>query len=226
MSIAQCSICSNYDKNIAVICEMRCLICARCQGNQVIQQLLVDKVTLTEAFCPLCSKTMSRTMAAWCRKLEDNLQSQAGTDITDGARVVSNLDCVPSTYSTFLRKFVLLYGDLGGVKDIRSEEDEMVDTKEQKNYSSEIVYKPPSVSREMAQEFACDCFCAQWQVILKAGDESMASILTKLCSKRKVTQRANDFRAKGIMDYFGTPHESLDKAPIMVLLGGLRGFYP
>ena len=40
----------------------------------------------------------------------------------------------------------------------------------------------------------------------------MASILTKLCSKRKVTQRANDFRAKGIMDYFGTPHESLDKS--------------
>ena len=132
MSIAQCSICSNYDKNIAVICEMRCLICARCQGNQVIQQLLVDKVTLTEAFCPLCSKTMSRTMAAWCRKIDDNLQSQAGTDITDGARVVSNLDCVPSTYSKFLRKFVLLYGDLGGVKDIRSEEDEMVDTRSRK----------------------------------------------------------------------------------------------
>ena len=195
MSIAQCSICSHYDKNIAGICEMRCLICARCQGNQVIQQLLVDKVTPTEAFCPLCEKTMSRTMASWCRKLEDNLQAQAGTEITDGARVVSNLDSVPSTYSTFLRKFKMLYGDLGGVKDIRVGEEEVIDKKEQKLYSSDIVYKPPNVNREMAQEFACDCFCAQWSIVLKAGDESMASILTKLCSK-KVTQRANDFRQR------------------------------
>ncbi len=226
MSIAQCSICSHYDKNIAVICEMRCLICARCQGNQVIQQLLVDKVKPTEAICPLCEKTMSRTMAKWCRKLEDNLQAHAGVDITDGARVVGNLDCVPSTYSTFLRKFTLLYGDLGGVKDIRSGEEELVDTKEQKLYVSDIVYKPPIVSRDVAQEFACDCFCAQWQIVLKAGDESMASILKKLCSKKKMTHRANDFRAKGIMDYFGTPHETLGKAPILVLLGRITGLLP
>ena len=43
MSLAKCNVCSRYDRNISVVCESRCLICSRCQGNPVIKTLFVDK---------------------------------------------------------------------------------------------------------------------------------------------------------------------------------------
>lgn len=230
MSLAQCNVCSHYDNNIAVICERRCLICFRCQSNQVIQQLLIDSLHHIEgeALCPLCEKPMSRTMAGWCRGIDKAGQTSEGVEVVDGARVVANLNHVPSPYSSFLRRFKLTYGDLGGVADVRpGNADDEQEVKEKKPaFTTEITYFPPKFSLAMALEFAAECFCAEWATILKAGDESMASALQKQCSKKKVTQRANDFKAKGILDYFGGPDPTLETSPMMILFGRIAGILP
>lgn len=229
MSLAQCNVCSHYDNNIAVICERRCLICFRCQSNQVIQQLLVDSLHhgSGEALCPLCEKPMSRTMAGWCRSVDKMEQAQGGVEVLDGARVVSNLNHIPSPYSSFLRRFKITYGDLGGVADVRPGNDNEPEVKKEKpSYSTEITYYPPKFSVVTALEFASECFCSEWATILKAGDESMCSALQKQCSKKKMTQRANDFKAKGILDYFGAPDATLETSPILILFGRITGILP
>ena len=196
----------------------------------MIQQLLVDSLHHVdgEALCPLCEKPMSRTMVGWCRSVDKVEQANEGVEVADGARVVSNLDHVPSPYSSFLRRFKITYGDLGGVADVRpGNTDDEQETKDRKPiFTTEITYYPPKFSLVMALEFASECFCAEWATILKAGDESMASALQKQCSKKKVTQRANDFKAKGILDYFGGPDPTLETSPMLILFGRITGILP
>jgi hypothetical protein len=167
-------------------------------------------------------------MASWCKSIDkSDPEGGAATEVMDGARAVTNLDHVPSPWSSFLRRFKIAYGDLGGISDIRANtEEEEPEKKEKHNFSTEITYLPPKFSPIMALEFVSECFCFAWSTILKAGDDSMVNVLQKLCSKKKVTQRANDFKAKGILDYFGTPDPSLEVTPMLALFGRITGLTP
>ena len=117
MSLAKCSVCSRYDRNINVICESRCLICGRCQGNPVIKKLFTDRAE--DCQCPLCDAVMSRSMVSWCNSKDVAAPSSSSMNIsTMGlSRVTNDLDCMRNPLTTFLKKFTRTYGELGGVSD-------------------------------------------------------------------------------------------------------------
>jgi len=121
MSLAKCNICSRYDRNINVICEKRCLICARCQGNPVIKKLFVDAVTnhgIDGILCPLCNTAMSRTMVRRCQEHEVPPTTPAQVIHASGnSRVTNDLYTHKNPLISFLKRFAKTYGELGGVSD-------------------------------------------------------------------------------------------------------------
>ena len=94
MSLAKCSVCSRYDRNINVICERRCLICARCQGNPVIKKLFSDNAD--RALCPLCDSVMSRTMVSWCQANDTNNTNANANPVDKNTTVNSSIPNIHS----------------------------------------------------------------------------------------------------------------------------------
>ena len=121
LSLAKCNICSRYSRDISVICERRCLVCSRCQGNPVIKHLFVAQAT-SSATCPLCENPLSRTMLRWC--IRDNtadsvsnasLPAVANQAPMGGSRTTNDLDEHKNPLPGFLKRFKSIYGYLGGV---------------------------------------------------------------------------------------------------------------
>lgn len=228
MSIAQCNVCSRYDRNISVICEGRCLICGRCQGNAVIRSLFVE----ASPNCPLCETPMSRTMLSWCQtSVGDDIGNSTSTSgRMEAARVIAELDSHPSIHNHFLLYFQETYGDnLGGVKYVG---DEYKSEEERKKFGggtdfNKIVSLPPKFLPHQMAEIVSDMFCSQWQVVLRNGNESMAATFSRLCNRKKMGMKTNDYRAKGIMDYFGNNKDpKLYQNPIIALYGRITGLLP
>ncbi len=54
----------------------------------------------------------------------------------------------------------------------------------------------------------------------------MVTMFLKTCSRKKLSQRTNDFKAKAVLDYFYTAGHSLDNHPLLILFGRLCGMLP
>jgi hypothetical protein len=83
------------------------------------------------------------------------------------------------------------------------------------------------VSFASAVEFMADSYASMWQNILRNGNESMVGVLMRLVSRKRYVQRTNDFKAKGIVDFFATtmPTSNVESSDVF-LFGTLLGLLP
>lgn len=89
---------------------------------------------------------------------------------------------------------------------------------------SEYLIGPPKLSGFEAFEFGIDCICAQYLSILRHATESFITVAIKLCSKKKYSQKTNDYKAKSIMDFYTDPNNI--NLPSLLLFGRCLGLYP
>lgn len=61
MSAANCSFCSRPNDSIQVLCDSRCLLCARCQQSRAVRSLLIN-CNEADKCCPICSGPMAPNM--------------------------------------------------------------------------------------------------------------------------------------------------------------------
>ena len=61
MSAANCSFCSRPNDSIQVLCDSRCLLCARCQQSKAVCTLLIN-CNESNKRCPICSGPMAPNM--------------------------------------------------------------------------------------------------------------------------------------------------------------------
>ena len=50
-------------------------------------------------------------------------------------------------------------------------------------------------------EFTLDCYQGQWASMVKNMNDSMLGTLMKMCNRKKFSQKTNDYRAKGIIEF-------------------------
>eukprot|EP01031_Cornospumella_fuschlensis_P036671 gene36671-44487_t len=73
-------------------------------------------------------------------------------------------------------------------------------------------------------EFVLDCYCLQWQSILKNGNDSMLTVMFKASNKKKFSQRTNDMKSKAIIDFLSSA--SAADVPELLLFNHLVGLLP
>lgn len=81
-----------------------------------------------------------------------------------------------------------------------------------------------NMSESEALFLISECFCGNWQSLSKERNDSIVEPLRRLCSKKKSSQRMNDYRCKGLLDVISSP--SGRRNPICVLFGKLIGMFP
>lgn len=73
-------------------------------------------------------------------------------------------------------------------------------------------------------EFILDCFQAQWQSMVKNGNESMLAIMMKQSNKKKYSQKTNDYKTKGLIDFFLSNYGY--EMPELILFSHMIGLQP
>ena len=116
-------------------------------------------------------------------------------------------------------------------------------TKQQKNkgksgtddHQPQTIYAvlPTKFTIPMLQDFAVDCYGMLWAVLARQGNEGLCEMTRKYCNKKRLSQRSNDFRMKGFLDFYfdgsGTNKEGvalLESSPHAVLFGKSVGLLP
>ena len=85
---------------------------------------------------------------------------------------------------------------------------------------------PGKFTYQTVLEIACDAVCLQWQSMLKNGNECMGTMLLKVCTRKKMSTRTNDYRIKSVLDFFHAGGPALDQQPLLVLFGKVCGALP
>ena len=89
---------------------------------------------------------------------------------------------------------------------------------------SDYLIGPSKLLPFEAFEFGIDCICAQYLSILRHATESFITVAMKLCSKKKYSQKTNDYKAKSITDFYTDPCNIA--LPSLLLFGRCLGLYP
>ena len=85
---------------------------------------------------------------------------------------------------------------------------------------------PTKLTHHAVLEIVSEAVVLQWQSIQKNGNESMATMLMKACTRKKMSTRTNDYKLKSVLDFFfaGGPH--VDSHSILVVFGRVCGILP
>lgn len=248
---AICGFCSREENSVQVICEGRCLICNRCQHLSSIRKLLYDVLINAnkqisedsdphKPQCPLCSNPLAPNMIQIIKTFHVKTHPTG--------RLLGEMDSSysPNILHGFLKKFYQTYGEgKTDFSNIASDSDN-VDIIQINNGSNgkqkqdKIVLKKdtgpklraefygmfPTARPEQVVEFSSDCYCHQWAALLRNSNESLSSMAMKLCSRKKASQRSNDTKIFGMLDFFTPKKTNPVDSPYFYLFGKLLGVYP
>lgn len=73
-------------------------------------------------------------------------------------------------------------------------------------------------------EFLLDCYCGMWQSMIRCGNESMLTMMLRQVSKKKYSQKTNDFRTKSLLDSLMSPAGT--EIPELMVFCNLVGILP
>ena len=101
----------------------------------------------------------------------------------------------------------------------------------------ETIYglNPPKLTVLNMLDFALECYGMLWQVLARNGNESLASVTQRFCSKKRLSQRSNDFKLMGFLHFYcegtsgGGTREAqaqLESSPHLILFGKCVGLLP
>jgi hypothetical protein len=243
---AICGFCSREENSVQVICEGRCLICNRCQHLSSIRKLLYDVLKNTnqqisedtdahKPECPLCSHPLAPNMMQIIKTF------YVRTHPTGRLFGEMDLSYSSNILHGFLKKFYQTYGE-GKASNTTSDYDnvDIVQINNGKQKQDKIVLKKdtgpklraeffgmfPPARPEQVVEFSSDCYCHQWAALLRNSNESISSMAMKLCSRKKASQRSNDTKIFGMLDFFTPKKINPVDTPYFYLFGKLLGIYP
>jgi hypothetical protein len=86
------------------------------------------------------------------------------------------------------------------------------------------VFNQNKTTLSSVMETLLDCYCAQWQSILRSCHDSMLTIMMKVCNKKKFSQRTNDMKAKALIDFLASPAGA--ESPELIVFCHLIGLQP
>ena len=107
-------------------------------------------------------------------------------------------------------------------------------TKEAQPEKTIYAANPAKFTPLMMLDFALECYGMLWQVLARNGNESLASVTLRCCSKKKLSQRSNDFRFMGFLHFFSEGSTAgsrealaaMESSPHIVLFGKCVGLLP
>jgi hypothetical protein len=73
-------------------------------------------------------------------------------------------------------------------------------------------------------DFTVECYQSQWQGMIRNANDSMLSILMKQSNKKKFSQKTNDYKTKGLIDFLLSNYSA--EMPELILFGHLVGLQP
>lgn len=87
----------------------------------------------------------------------------------------------------------------------------------------------PKMTMNELLDFALECYGLMWGVIARQGNEGMCAMTQRFCSKKRLSQRSNDFKMKSFLDFFFENRQGKDgpeSSPHAVLFGKIVGLLP
>lgn len=91
---------------------------------------------------------------------------------------------------------------------------------------------PPKCTVLMLHDFALECYGMLWTILTRQGNEGLCSITLRFCSKKRLSQRSNDFKLKGFLDFYFDGNFTkdgaalLESSPHAILFGKAVGLLP
>ena len=87
----------------------------------------------------------------------------------------------------------------------------------------------PKMTMNELLDFALECYGLMWGVIARQGNEGMCAMTLRFCSKKRLSQRSNDFKMKSFLDFYFENRQGkdgLESSPHAVLFGKIVGLLP
>ena len=171
--------------------------------------------------CPICSQPLAPQMIQSIRMIIDQLQkTNAAPTHDETGRLFGDLDFkdLPNPFSAFIKRYRQTYNDpnamiigerpstTDGNNDIKAPPITISSAIKKEN--QQLLMLEISNNRKLAAaatDVILDCYCNLWSLLLKNETESMTETAMKLCSRKKLSSKTNDLKAKSILDFFSSP---------------------
>ena len=186
--------------------------------------------------CPICSHPLAPQMIESIQMIIEQLQKSNSIPTYDETgRLFGDLDFkdLPNPFIAFIQRYRQTYNDpsamiigerpptADGTNEIKAPP---ITTKKESQQQMVLEISNNRKLAAAATEVIIDCYCNVWSLLLKNETESMTDTAIKLCSRKKLSSKTNDLKAKSIVDFFGSP-AALTSAQFF-LFGRLLGLLP
>ncbi|RYH20852.1 hypothetical protein EON65_22290 [archaeon] len=196
----------------------------------------IPQLYAVKGICPLCESTMSASMLAMIQTYWDSMKAQIEDEIGGKSSASITLEEISPLIPTFLKRFRTVYDQVESKHvAVESDADNLSASLSKALPKGKPALNPNSVEAmdivmqtkttlPAVLEFVLECYCLQWQSILKNGNDSMLTVMFKASNKKKFSQKTNDMKSKAIIEFLSSA--SASEVPELLLFNHLIGLLP
>lgn len=187
--------------------------------------------------CPICSQPLAPQMIQSIKLIIDQLEKTNSSPLYDETgRLFGDLDFkeLSNPFIAFIKRYrqtyndqsAMIAGETDGNNDIVAPPIVKNTEKNKENNQQQLLLAIGKERKAIAAaiEIILDCYCNLWLLLLKNETESMTETAMKMCSRKKLSSKTNDLKAKSIVDFFSSPGGSSNAQ--LFLFGKLLGLLP
>lgn len=183
--------------------------------------------------CPLCESALSASMLSLIQTYWEGFKVQVEDEMAGKSSPLIELEEISPLLPAFLKRFRAVYES--GVPDgLEGDSDTLSALPMKSALKGRPAPLPATESVDLMAatkttltsvlEFILDCYCAQWSSILRNGHDSMLTIMMRVSTKKKMSQKTNDFKTKALIDFLSSPTAA--DSPEIILFTHLVGMQP